>query len=263
MNNDFLEPLTAIARDAGKAILAVYDTDFDVEQKDDDSPVTRADMAAHRLIVERLAELTPGLPILSEEAADIDWEERRRWQSYWLVDPLDGTKEFVKRNGEFTVNIALINDGVAQVGVVHVPVTGVTYLGCLGVGAYRQEGDGDPQPIQTTRPPAQPMRLMSSRSHGSDAVGNMARRIGDCDIVTAGSSLKFCRIAEGEADIYPRFGPTSEWDTAAAQAVLEAAGGCVIDLEGKPFRYNRKAELLNGHFIAAGDPAVNWIGYLD
>ena len=263
MNKDFLEPVAAIARNAGRAILDIYETDFDVERKDDNSPLTQADMAAHHCIVDGLAKLTPGLPILSEEAADIDWEERRRWDAYWLVDPLDGTKEFVKRNGEFTVNIALINGDQATVGVVHAPVSGTTWLGCQGVGAFRQHAGEEPTRIETRRPPVRPIRLISSRSHANESVEYMAQQIGDCKRLSAGSSLKFCYIAEGRADIYPRFGPTCEWDTAAAQAVLEAAGGCVIDREGRPFRYNRKADLLNGHFIAAGDPEVNWIGYLD
>ncbi|MCP1728594.1 3'(2'), 5'-bisphosphate nucleotidase [Natronospira proteinivora] len=262
MNQDFLEPIAAIARRAGDAILDVYQTDFEVEVKDDDSPVTKADMAAHHVIVEGLAELTPGLPILSEEAADITWEDRRRWQSYWLVDPLDGTKEFIKRNGEFTVNIALVNEGQATVGVVHVPVKGITYLGCAGVGAFRQDGDAAPQAIQSRRPAATPPRLIASRSHGSEQVERMMERIGHCERLAAGSSLKFCRVAEGAADLYPRFGPTSEWDTAAAQAVLEAAGGQVTDLEGRPFRYNQKADLLNGSFLASGDPKTDWTQYL-
>lgn len=263
MNKEFLEPVADIARRAGNAILDIYATDFEVETKDDDSPLTRADMAAHECIVQGLGELTPGLPILSEEAADVPWESRRRWDSYWLVDPLDGTKEFVKRNGEFTVNIALISDGAPVVGVVHVPVAGRTYLGCAGVGAFRQESDGQPEAIATRRPPATPLRLIASRSHGSEAVERMVQRIGDCERVSAGSSLKFCRVAEGSADLYPRFGPTSEWDTGAAQAVLEAAGGTVTDLEGRPFRYNQKEELLNGSFLAAGDPDVDWTRYLD
>ncbi|WP_406672619.1 3'(2'),5'-bisphosphate nucleotidase CysQ [Natronospira sp.] len=263
MNKEFLEPVAAIARRAGDAILDVYATDFEVQSKDDDSPLTRADMAAHEIIIEGLRELTPGMPILSEEAANVPWEERRQWDSYWLVDPLDGTKEFIKRNGEFTVNIALVSDGVPTVGVVHVPVAARTYLGCTGVGAFRQEQGEAPEAIQTRRPPATPLRVMASRSHGSEAVERLLQRIGDCEKVSAGSSLKFCRVAEGSADLYPRFGPTSEWDTAAAQAVLEAAGGAVIDTEGNPFRYNQKADLLNGHFLAVGDPEVNWTRHLD
>jgi len=263
MNKDFLEPIAAIARQAGDAILAVYATDFDVETKADDSPVTKADMAAHEVIVKGLAELTPGLPILSEEAADIAWQDRRRWQSYWLVDPLDGTREFIKRNGEFTVNIALINDGLPTVGVVYVPVQKRSYLGCAGVGAFRQEDGADPEPIHSRRPPANPPRLIASRSHGSDQVEKMMEKIGPCERVAAGSSLKFCRVAEGAADLYPRFGPTSEWDTAAAQAVLEAAGGSVTDLKGRPFRYNQKKDLLNGSFLASGDAGMDWTRYLD
>jgi 3'(2'), 5'-bisphosphate nucleotidase len=259
MNKEFLEPVAAIARDAGKAILAVYETDFDVERKDDNSPLTQADMAAHEAIATGLTELTPGIPVLSEEDADISWEERKKWSSYWLVDPLDGTKEFVKRNGEFTVNIALINGDQATVGVVHAPVSGTTWLGCQAVGAFRQHAGEEPVRIETRRPPVRPIRLISSRSHANESVENMAQQIGDCKRLSAGSSLKFCYIAEGRADLYPRFGPTCEWDTAAAQAVVTAAGGEVLDAKTlESLRYNQQESLLNPFFIVCGQRNERW-----
>ncbi len=262
MDDRFLEPVARIAREAGAAILSVYATNFEVEHKQDQSPLTEADMAAHRCITRRLAELTPDLPILSEESADMPWEERRRWDSYWLVDPLDGTREFIKRNGEFTVNIALISQGAPVVGVVHAPALERTWLGCEGVGAFRQEGQGEPEPIRARIPAADPPRVLVSRSHPSEEVVRLLERLGECDRISAGSSLKFCLVAEGNADLYPRLGPTSEWDTAAAQGVLEAAGGRVVNLAGEALRYNQRESLLNPHFLAYADPDRAWLDYL-
>lgn len=260
MNDAFLEPVTRIAHRAGEAILDIYAGDFDVETKDDDSPVTAADMAAHQVIVEGLGELTPGLPILSEEAASIPWEERGRWDTYWLVDPLDGTREFIKRNGEFTVNIALVREGRPIIGVIHAPALKQSWLGCEGVGAFRHNGDGEPEPIQPRRTVSEPTRVLVSRSHPSPEVAAMLERLGPCERIAAGSSLKFCRIAEGAADFYPRTGTTCEWDTAAGQGILEAAGGQVVDREGRPLRYNRKRSLENPHFLAFADPDRDWLG---
>lgn len=261
----FLEPLANIARMAGKDILAIYDTDFDVEAKGDDSPLTEADLAAHRRIVAGLADLTPDIPVLSEESADIPWSQRQAWDRYWLVDPLDGTKEFVKKNGEFTVNIALIEHGEPVIGVVHVPVTDRTYLGCQGVGAFVQDrlGDdasGDANRIEVHVPMQQPPRVVASRSHRGADVDAFLQRLGDHEIVSMGSSLKLCLVAEGRADIYPRLGPTSEWDTAAAHAIVLAAGGRVINAEsGEPLRYNTKESLLNPFFLVYGDDDIDWL----
>ncbi len=257
-----LAPLLDIARAASARILEIYETDFDVTRKDDASPLTAADMASHKTICAGLSALTPDIPILSEESADVPFATRRHWSSYWLVDPLDGTKEFIKRNGEFTVNIALIQDHAPVVGVVHVPVTGVSYLGCAGVGAFRQTLDGEPTPIRINTPSADPVRVVGSRSHRGEALDAYLARLGAHEIVPMGSSLKICLVAEGKADVYPRLGPTSEWDTAAAHAVLAAAGGKLIDTDGQPLRYNTRESLLNPWFIACGDSARDWTAYL-
>jgi len=257
-----LEQIIPIAKRAGEAILEVYHQDFSVYEKSDKSPLTEADLGAHRVIVDALRELTPNIPILSEESASVPFEIRRQWSSYWLVDPLDGTREFVKRNDEFTVNIALIEDGVPTLGVVHVPVMDVTYSGAQGQ-AYRQEGNGAPQAIWVTSKCQSPVRVAGSRSHSGDSLLRFLERLGANELVSIGSSLKLCLVAEGKADIYPRLGPTSEWDTAAAQAVVEAAGGLVTDLEMNPLRYNTKDKLLNPFFLVFGDKGRDWSALLD
>ena len=256
--------LIAIARRAGEAILDIYQTDFAVQTKDDHSPLTAADLAAHRAIARGLAELAPDLPLLSEEGADTDWDTRRHWSRYWLVDPLDGTREFVKRNGEFTVNIALIEDGVPVLGVVYAPVLDYLVYARRGVGCWLHEsGSGRDMPLQTRRPGAAPLRVAASRSHLDPRTARVLEAIGEHERLGLGSSLKFCRIAEGCADVYPRFGPTSEWDTAAGQCVLEAAGGAVLGLDGAPLRYNRGASLINPEFIALGDADLPWQDWID
>jgi 3'(2'), 5'-bisphosphate nucleotidase len=258
------EGVIAIANAAAAEILTVYDQPFDVERKGDDSPLTAADLASHHCIVDGLARLTPDIPVLSEESAELPVAERRAWTRFWLVDPLDGTREFVKRNGEFTVNIALIEDGVAVFGVIQAPVPGVLWWGDLAHGAYRR-ADGGEVPMEVRTPAVAPIRVAASRSH-RDArteafMARMAADLGELEDVTVGSSLKFCRIAEGAIDIYPRFGPTSEWDTAAGQAILEAAGGRVLDPKGRPFRYNQRDTLLNGDFVALGDAHMPWTSW--
>ena len=254
---DLQEAVIAIAREAAVAILGVYEKAFEVERKSDASPLTAADMAAHHIIVDGLQRLTPEWPVLSEESADVAWEVRRHWSRYWLVDPLDGTREFVKRNGEFTVNIALITEGAAVFGVVLAPVGGALWHGARGREAYRR--DGETEVLLRTRAPATgKLRVAASRSHRDARTEALLARIGDTETIGLGSSLKFCRIAEGSLDVYPRFGPTSEWDTAAAQCVLEAAGGAVIAPDGRAFRYNQRPTLLNGDFLALGDPELPW-----
>lgn len=248
----------AVARAAAAEILKVYDSDFDVVRKDDASPLTAADLAAHRCIVDGLGALTPDVPVLSEESTGITEDQRLRWRRLWIVDPLDGTREFVKRNGEFTVNIALVEDGVATFGVVLAPVTGVAWHGGHRIGAQRQGRDGIDMPIHARAPAHAPLRVAASRSHRDPRSQAFIARMGEVEPVGLGSSLKFCAIAEGVMDVYPRFGPTSEWDTAAGQAVLEGAGGAVVDLRGRPFRYNQRGTLLNGEFVALGDPALPW-----
>ncbi len=253
-----LESVSALARRAGAAILDVYAKEFDVTKKADSSPLTVADMRSHRIIVEGLSELTPAIPILSEEASDIAFEERQHWSRYWLVDPLDGTKEFVSRNGEFTVNIALIQKHVAVLGVVFVPIRDTMYTGLVDRGAYKQVGTQARSAIKTRAPSATPLRIVGSRSHSDNTLEQFLPKLAPYELVPVGSSIKFCLVAEGTADLYPRFGPTSEWDTAAAQAIVEAAGGAVVKLDGSPLRYNTKAELLNPHFLVYGDTARDW-----
>lgn len=248
-----------IARRAGDAILRVYGDDFDVARKADDSPVTEADIASHDVIVEALAELAPGLPILSEEDSRVEFETRSTWRDYWLVDPLDGTREFVSRNGEFTVNIALVSDHAPVLGVVHVPVSGACYSGVVGHGASLQQDGRPPTPIHVRIPHGEPIVVVGSRSHANPRLEEYLKGLGDYELVSMGSSLKFCLVAEGKADFYPRLGPTSEWDTAAAHAVVAAAGGQILKLDGSPLEYNRKDSLLNPEFLVIGDPSVDYV----
>ena len=249
--------LDAVAA-AGTAILEVYATAHDVEYKSDDSPLTRADRAAHDILARRLAELAPGIPLLSEEGeASHARAVRGGWNELWLVDPLDGTREFISRNGEFTVNVALVRDHRPVLGVVAAPALGLTFYAAEGCGAFRGHDGGPAEPIRT-RPAAEPLVIVGSRSHRGDSLDAVLARIGPHELRPMGSALKFCLVAEGSADFYPRLGLTSEWDTAAAQAVLELAGGAVTTLDGAPLRYNQRETLLNPHFIAFGDTGRAW-----
>ncbi|MGB5337126.1 MAG: 3'(2'),5'-bisphosphate nucleotidase CysQ [Woeseiaceae bacterium] len=260
--SSLIEPLVALSRHAGDAILEVYATKFEVQSKDDESPLTQADLASNRRIVAGLQSLTPELPIISEESGLPDFEERSGWQRYWLIDPLDGTKEFVNRNGEFTVNIALIDNHRPVLGVVHVPVQGKTYVGCEGVGAELRVGDLPARPIRVSAASCDPVRVVGSRSHRGASLDAYLERLGAYEMVPMGSSLKFCVVAEGGADLYPRLGPTSEWDTAAAQAVVEQAGGSVVTLDGNPMTYNEKSDILNPHFFVVGADDRDWLALL-
>jgi len=243
---------------AEQAILGVYAGAHEVEYKSDDSPITRADRAAHEILSAGLARLTPGIPVLSEEAAEQHAREvRGQWREFWLVDPLDGTKEFIGRNGEFTVNVALVRDHRPVLGVVGAPVLGLTFYGAEGIGAFRMQAGATPTPIHV-RPAANPLVVVGSRSHRGDSLDGVLAKLGAHELRPMGSSLKFCLVAEGSADFYPRLGPTSEWDTAAAQAVVEAAGGAVTTLDGLPLRYNERDTLLNPHFLAVGDTSRDW-----
>lgn len=253
---DWLEPAVEIAQKAGQKILEIYGTKFEVDVKDDKSPLTAADMAAHRCIEAGLKEITPDIPVLSEESANITWETRQSWDPYWLVDPLDGTKEFIKRNGEFTVNIALIHHHKPALGVVHVPVSGKTYCGGLNAGAFLL--DGGRRAEISTRAVAQTPVVVGSRSHAGELIQAYLDSLGEHEMTAMGSSLKFCLIAAGEADVYPRLGLTSEWDTAAAQAVVEAAGGKVLNIHGHEMRYNTGDHILNPYFLVVGDASVDW-----
>lgn len=252
-----------IAQQAGEKILAVYHSgEFDVEQKSDNSPLTKADMVAHELIITQLQALTD-FPILSEESAHIDFSERKTWPQYWLIDPLDGTREFIKRNGEFTVNIALIEEHRAVLGVVYVPVTGISYYAARGMPAFKQLPDAAPKSIQVRTINKNKLVVAGSRSHASaKLLAFIALLNAEIELISIGSSLKSCLVAEGQADIYPRFGLTSEWDTAAAQCVVEQAGGYLTDTNLQPLLYNTKDSLLNPDFLVFGDKQQNWADYL-
>ncbi len=257
LSSALLDAVIALARSAGDRILEVYESDFTVTRKDDDSPLTQADLASHQTIAEGLAQLTPDIPILSEEGADTPYATRATWTRYWLVDPLDGTKEFVKRNGEFTVNIAMIDHHEALLGVVYAPVLNVTYAGARGLGALRLLGQTR-EPMHT-RACADRPAFVVSRSHQDASLQQLLAGLPAHDAVSRGSSLKFCLVASGEADLYPRTGPTSEWDTAAGQCVVECAGGAVLRLpELEPLRYNTKDSVLNPGFVVIGDIAYGW-----
>ncbi len=257
--NELLNDVETLAVKAGEAILEVYKSDdFEVDHKADDSPLTKADLAAHKVIVAGLQTLSPDVPVLSEESADIPFDERKTWNKYWLVDPLDGTKEFIKRNGEFTVNIALIENGKSVLSVVYVPVTEVSYSAAAGVGVFKRK-EGKKSSIGVMKNSRFKPTVVGSRSHMSDEVKNYLERLGQHELVSMGSSLKFCLVAEGKADLYPRLGLTSEWDTAAAQCIVEQAGGQVVTLDGKPLVYNTKDSLLNPHFMVFGDKSRDWV----
>lgn len=253
---EMLAQINEVAYRAGEAILAVYaELNPAVEYKKDDSPLTQADLASNRIICEGLKELFPNIPILSEESQQIAYDVRKNWQTFWLVDPLDGTKEFLKRNGEFTVNIALMKAGAPVLGVVYAPVTGVAYFAAEGAGASKSE-QGIEAPIHASSAPSPSPKVVVSRWHGGgmDQTRIDLEKIGvdadKCEFVPMGSSLKFCLVADGSADLYLRNGPTMEWDTAAAQCVLEMAGGSVCDLEGSRLVYN-KPSLRNPSFLAS------------
>jgi 3'(2'), 5'-bisphosphate nucleotidase len=270
MDSLLIEAITA-AKKAGDAILEVYGSGFSVEQKEDKSPLTLADRRSHEIISHHLgsAEII-ALPVLSEEGRNIPYEERKAWGYYWLVDPLDGTKEFIRRNGEFTVNIALMHKDRPVMGVVLLPVKDILYFAAEGTGAFKLPGTSKIKTGTTleeikrkaigltakNKTVKRPYTVIASRSHMSDETSSFIDAIrneyGEIEIISAGSSLKFCLVAEGAADIYPRFGPTMEWDTAAGQAVVELAGGAVLNHEtDKPLRYN-KENLLNPWFIVRG-----------
>lgn len=257
----FLKSVVALSREAGRRILKIYHSDFRVGLKDDRSPLTAADLAAHHCLVEGLSRLRPVYPVLSEESSDVSADDRKRWETYWLIDPLDGTREFIKRNGEFTVNVALIHQGRPVLGVVYAPVLDLCYFASEHCGAFRQVGEGECEVIAVRMCSPDTPRVVGSRSHRTQEMETYLTRLGGCDLVSVGSSLKFCLVADGSADLYPRLGLTSEWDTAAAQCIVEAAGGRVTDLAGQPLSYNGRTTLLNPYFLAYGDSSRDWGRY--
>lgn len=249
-SRSLLNNLLTIADTASQKVMAIYQTDFEVNTKEDNSPITAADLASHHVIVDGLKALTPDIPILSEESANAPWEERKSWTRFWLVDPIDGTKDFTNRTGEFTVNIALIENGEPVMGIVTAPALNEAYWGIKGQGAWKREADGSTRQLQVVEPP-EAKRAVASKNHMNQETRDFIDQLGNHELVQAGSSLKFCRIAEGKADIYPRLGPTCEWDTGAAHAVLAAAGGKVNKLDGTPLIYG-KEDILNPYFVASG-----------
>lgn len=255
--------LSDIAKKAGKAILEVYGTNFDVQCKEDHSPLTLADQRSHRIIVDSLRSRYPHIPVLSEEGKEVPFEIRKGWDRFWLVDPLDGTKEFVKRNGEFTINIALIEGDTPVVGMIYIPVQDRMFLADVREGC-REDANGRRRLLRVAgEMPKGPVRIVRSRSHPAPGLEELLSLIPDHEIVNRGSALKFCAVASGEADFYPRFGPTWEWDTAAGQAIVTAAGGVMLSLSGKPFVYNKQS-LLNGPFLVSSN--LQWLvrsGVLD
>jgi len=264
-----ISPLKKIIIEAGAAILDVYhsDTPIEVENKSDDSPVTKADHAAHIIIDKGLKALATSYPVLSEEGGMESFEERRIWQRYWLVDPLDGTKEFINKNDEFTVNIALIDGAEAILGMVYVPVTGALYYGAKELGAWKETKDSKEKIQAKPVKLGQDLTVVGSRRHGAEALEIMLKTIEpkfkSINLVSMGSSLKICALAEGTADWYPRLALTSEWDTAAAHAVLSAAGGKIMDAQLTPLEYNQKESILNPFFHAVGDSSFDWESLID
>jgi len=258
-----IQPVQAIAREAGRRILEVYAGSFSVTEKADQSPVTAADLAANECILQGLAQLTPDIPVLSEEAPDVGFAERSRWEWLWLVDPLDGTREFIKRNDQFSVNIALIHRHEAVFGLVLPPVSGVCYYACVGNGAYKQPPGQPPHRIQVARVSHYPVRVVSSlESYRTHRLQDYLSHLGPHRHLGMGGALKSCLVAEGEADLYPRFGPTGEWDTAAAQVIVEQAGGYMTDMQLRPLRYNARPVLVNPDFFVFGDVTRDWPHYL-
>ncbi len=271
ISQSIVDQLLSLCRQASDEILSVYhSSSCELSLKSDDSPLTAADLAAHKVLVDGLATLYPEVPILSEESEAIPFSVRQQWTSYWLIDPLDGTKEFIDRNGEFTINVALIQNHQPVFGLIMIPVTGQYYWGSSGIGSYRSNANGGVEAMSTRSltelADDNRISVMASRRHTSDKEvlfeSRLRTHFDQVIYQQVGSSLKFCLIAEGLADCYPRLGPTCEWDTAAGQAIVEAAGGAVLNQQSQPLRYNTKDSLLNPDFYVVGDPKFPWINLI-
>ena len=261
--NRLMRDLVRIAGIAGDAIRELYDRgNVEISLKPDQSPVTAADRISHDLIVEKLKELTPGLPVLSEESEDVPFEIRTRWASYWLIDPLDGTKEFIHRSGDFAINIARIDDGKPGIGLIHSPLSGLTYFAEKGNGAFRMERDREPVPVRAAGYRGGQPKIVVSRFHSGAELERFLAKLPGHEARNMGSSLKICLVADGSVDLYPRFSPTMEWDTAAGHCIVEEAGGRLTDLARKSLKYN-KPLLVNPPFVASGFPPFPWWEYLD
>lgn len=260
---ELINQVLAIAKEAGAVILEIYRdiAEIDVTLKEDNTPLTQADLAANELISARLGALRPLYPVLSEESPPIDFPIRQTWSHYWLVDPLDGTREFIHRTDDFTVNIALVVEQKPVLGVVHAPAHRVSYVAAKGVGVFKITEDGLWHAIQARAKPDKPT-IVVSRFHNSTRLSHHLQKLDEFIVTPVGSALKPCLIAEGVADLYIRLGPTSEWDTAASQCILELAGGRMFDLSGRSLCYNTKESLLNPAFISVGDTSVDWLDYL-
>ncbi len=260
---ELIEAASAVTSRAAEAIMAIYArADHQVQNKDDDSPLTAADLASHRILVDGLSALDSDIPVLSEESDPEVHERRRQWSSLWLVDPLDGTREFVSRNGQFAICVALIVDGEALGGIVHRPVGNEIYLAARGAGAYSLI-DGERTRLRVTTPAQQPPRVVVSRSHRNQATEDYLQRLGEHRGISAGSAIKFAKIAAGEADLYPRLGFGGyEWDVAAGQVLIEEAGGALLTLQGEVPRYNKPGDLKSGDFIAYGQAQQRWMDCL-
>jgi 3'(2'), 5'-bisphosphate nucleotidase len=261
---EWLPQVIMIARETGEEILHYYngERDCEVMEKPDTTPLTEADLAANGVVVESLELLTPRIPVLSEESDIPPFATRQAWETYWLVDPLDGTLEFIHRNGEFTVNIALIHRQEPILGVIYAPVDDVVYYASRGHGAYKKVENNRPQAITCRALDDESFTIASSRSYANPEVQAFITKLGDHELIIKGSSLKSCLVAEGRADLYARLGPTSEWDTAAAQCIVEEAGGKITDTQMRPLRYNTKDSLLNPQFFVFGRDSKDWSNFL-
>ncbi len=259
LSADLIEKIKIISKLAGLEIMKIYKTDFKVDIKEDHSPVTLADKNANDVILNGLSNLSFKIPILSEEGSSISYKERSLWKSYWLVDPLDGTKEFIKKNDEFTVNIALMHENIPIYGFVYAPVNETLFWGGEGHGAFKAINNHPSQSITVKKDFLEPINIATSRSHSSEKMNLFLKQFKNYNLISMGSSLKICSVADGKVHLYPRLGPTMEWDTAASHAIIKASGGDLIERNTCiPLRYN-KENLLNPEFIAGKVDNINML----